>query len=682
MPAPMMRLVMFRTMILASTALAGTAAAQTTPPAVEGVTALDAVTSTATRTPEVAGDIAAPVTVVPREEILRRQPQNLNDILRDIPGVEADGLPRNSVMQPQIRGLGDDRVVIRVDGVRQNFNAGHRGRLFLDPSLLRQVDVVRGPGSMLYGSGALGGVIGFRTVEADDLLRPGETVTGILSGGWQSNNSQYQGGVTTAFRSGALDGLANVTGRTSQNYSDGLGQGIPYSAADTGAGLAKLGYTLGEGARIGVSVLGFGENTTIPVAANTTDTTNIAKRRLRQQQIALTGSYAPPGTPWADASFTLYHVDVGIDERRVIPNDGRFDTTDYTTFGLDVQNTARFSLVGPERHALTIGLDAYRDTQEGTRNNAPRPQFPKAEQTIIGLFAQDAISLGPVTVTLGARFDSYEQSADGQRDRSESHVSPKASIAWQVLPWAAPYIAYTEAFRAPSLVELYQSGVHFPISFFPFPTFNNFVPNPNLQPEVARNKEIGLNLRFRDVLAPRDSLRARLSLFQNDIDDYIELVVGTNTTEARNVARARIRGIEFEAGYDSGPWFASLGASALEGRNRTDDTPLSLIPQHKVAVTLGHRFLEDGWTVGGRVLAAATQSDKPQPSYPTSGYGILDLFASYAPVEGPLEGWRVDVGLDNVFDHAYRRVSWDSGVNPSQYYEVGRNLKVALRAQF
>jgi hemoglobin/transferrin/lactoferrin receptor protein len=184
------------------------------------------------------------------------------------------------------------------------------------------------------------------------------------------------------------------------------------------------------------------------------------------------------------------------------------------------------------------------------------------------------------------------------------------------------------------------------------------------------------------VLAARDSLRARLSLFQNDIDDYIELVVGTNTSTARNVARARIRGIEFEAGYDSGPWFASLGASALEGRNRTDDEPLSLIPQHKVSVTLGHRFLEDGWTVGGRVLAAATQSDKPQPSYPTSGYGILDLFASYAPVEGPLEGWRVDVGLDNVFDHAYRRVSWDSGANPSQYYEVGRNLKVALRAQF
>lgn len=683
-----MRAPMFRLLILSSTVLAGTAAAQTEPqattpaPAPQGVTSLDAVVTTATRTPEVAGDVAAPVSVVPREEVLRRQPQNLNDLLFDMPGVEADGLPRNSVMQPQIRGLGDDRVVIRVDGVRQNFSAGHRGRLFLDPRLLRQVEVLRGPGSMLYGSGALGGVIQMRTVEADDLLRPGETVTGIVSGGWQSNNTQYQGGLTSAFRSGALDGLASVIGRTAQDYSDGIGQGIPYSAADTVSGLAKLGYTVGDGIRLGVSVIGFGENTTIPVAANTTDTTNIAKRRLRQQQIAVSGSYAPPGQDWADAGFTVYYTEVGIDERRVVPNDGRFDTTDYQTFGLDLQNTSRFSLAGFERHALTYGLDAYRDEQEGTRNGAPRTAFPKANQTIIGLYIQDAITIGPVTATFGLRYDSYEQEADGQQNRSEDHLSPKVSLAWQVTPWAQPYISYSEAFRAPSLVELYQTGVHFPISFFPFPTFNTFIPNPDLKPEVARNKEIGLNLRFRDVLTARDSLRARVSVFQNDIDDYIELVVGATTTQARNVSRARIRGVEFEAGYDSGPWFATLGASALDGENRTQGGPLSLIPQHKVAVTLGHRFLESGWTVGGRVLATATQSDKPQPSYPTSGYGLLDLFATYAPTEGSFEGWRLDVGLDNVFDHAYRRLSWDSGSNPSQYYDVGRNLKVALRAQF
>lgn len=672
---------MFRTLVLASTALAGAAAAQTAP---QGVTALDAVTATATRTPEVAGDVAAPVSVVPREEIERRQPQNLNDLLRDMPGVEADGLPRNTVMQPQIRGLGDDRVVIRLDGARQNFSSGHRGRLFLDPLLLRQVDVLRGPGSLLYGSGALGGVIALRTVDAADLLRPGESVTGIVSGGWQSNNTLWYGSLTSAFRAGPMDGLASVIGRTGRNSSDGLGQGIPFSAADTVSGLAKLGWTVGGGLRLGLSALGFGENTTIPTAANTITANNIAKRRLRQQQLALTGSYAPAGSDGIDAQFTGYYTDVGIRERRVVPNDGRYDQTDYTTYGFDLQNTSRFALGALGRHTLTYGIDLFRDEQEGKRNNAIRREFPKAEQTIVGLFAQDQISLGPLTLTLGLRYDRYEQDAAGQPGRSDSRLSPKASLAWQVTDWLSPYVAYTEAFRAPGLSELYATGVHFALG----PTiFNFFVPNPDLRPETAKNKEAGVNLRFRDVLTPRDSLRARLSVFQTDFDDFIELIVtqpaGSNgTTQARNVSRARIRGIEFEAGYDTGTWFASVGASALQGRNRTEGGPLSLIPAHKASLTLGYRFLETGLVVGGRVLAVATQKDKPQPSYPTSGYGLIDLFASYQPTEGPLVGWRLDVGVDNLLDHAYRRLSWDSGAAPSAYYDVGRNLKIALRTQF
>lgn len=675
---------MFRTLVLASTALVGAAAAQ---PASQGVTPLDAVTATATRTPEVAGDVAAPVSVVPREEIERRQPQNLNELLRDIPGVEADGLPRNSVMQPQIRGLGDDRIVVRLDGVRQNFSSGHRGRLFLDPLLLRQVDVLRGPGSLLYGSGALGGVIAFRTVDAEDLLRPGETLTTILGGGFQSANNQWRASATSAVRAGPFDGLINVIGRTGKNYRDGIGQSVPYSAADTIGGLAKLGWTVGSGLRLGLSAIGFGENTTIPVSANTTSTTNLAKRRLRQQQLALTGSFAPPGSAWIDAQASLYYADVGIRERRVIPNDGRFDTTDYTTLGLDLQNTSRFGLGALGRHTLTYGIDAFRDQQEGTRNGVLRPEFPKAEQTIIGLYAQDQVAFGPITVTLGVRFDHYDQSAQGQRSRSESRLSPKASIAWQVTDWLAPYVAYTEAFRAPALTQLYRSGVHFPLGGFP-PRFNFFVPNPDLRPEVAKNSEAGVNLRFRNVLAPRDSLRARVSVFQTDFDDFIESIVtnppppASGTTEARNVASARIRGIEVEAAYDSGRWFAKLGASMLRGDNRTEKRPLNNIPAHKLAVTVGHRFLESGIILGGRVLAVATQDRKPFSPYPTSGYGLVDLFASWEPVDGPLVGWRLDLAVDNLFDHAYRRLSWDSGAVPADFYDVGRNIKVALRAQF
>lgn len=668
------------TLLVAATMASAHARAQTAPPA---VTPLDAVTATATRTPEVAGDAAAPLSVVPREEMLRRQPQNLDDVLRFLPGVEADGLPRNTVMQPQIRGLGDDRVVVRIDGVRQNFNSGHRGRLFLDPELLRQVDVLRGPGSLLYGSGALGGVVALRTVEADDLLEPGRSVTALGLGGFQGANQQWRLGSMAAVRAGRFDGVIGAVGRSGRNFRDGAGESIPYSAADSLSGLAKLGWTPAEGIRLGLSAIGFGEDATIPIAANTTDATNIADRELRQHQFALSAQIAPPARPLLDLAATLYYTGVAIEERRILPADSRRDTTDLSTIGIDLQNTARFSLFGAERHALTIGLDAFRDEQTGRRSGGPRPQFPDAEQTIVGLFVQNQVALGPVTLTAGLRFDRYEQSAAGQRDRSDSRLSPKASLAWQVTDWLAPYVAYAEAFRAPSLSELYATGVHFPVRVFPPPpVFNFFVPNPDLRPEVARNREIGVNLRFRNVLTERDSLRARVSAFQNDIDDFIELIVTTTTTEARNASKARIRGIEAELGYDGGAWFGTLIASALRGENRTESRPLSLIPAHKIGLTAGRRFLAQGLVIGGRVLAVDAQDRKPFTSRETPGYGLIDLFASWQPVEGPLQGWRLDVGIDNLLDHAYRRLSWDSGPTAPDFYDVGRNIKLALRAQF
>jgi hemoglobin/transferrin/lactoferrin receptor protein len=672
----------FRAFLLATAVLApGLAAAQPATP-------LDAITTEATRTPQVAGDVAAPITVQRREEVLRRQPANINDLLRDIPGVEADGLPRNTVMQPQIRGLGDDRVIVRIDGVRQNFNSGHRGRLFLDPELLREVSVLRGPASMLYGSGAIGGVFALRTIEADDVLRPGRATGAILGFGYDTNGSRFRLSALGAARAGGFDVVGGVVRRTGQGLTDAAGTTIPFTDQATLSGMLRLGWEAAPGLRLSLSALHFREDGLIPVAANTITTTNIADRDLRQTQFAFDVRYAPPGNPWIDLRATLYRNLVEIDERRVVPADNRLDGTEIETIGLDVQNTARFSLFGAERHALTFGLDIYRDEQAGSRNGAPRGQYPNAEQTVLGMFVQDEVRLGAFTLTGGLRYDRFDQSAENQPGREFSRLSPRISLAWQATPWLQPYVSYAEAYRAPGLTELYNFGVHFPISFFPFPQFNVFVPNPNLRPETARNAEIGANLRFRDVLAAQDSLRIRVSAFNNNLSDFIETVVTATTTEQRNVTRARIRGVEAEAFYDSGVWFAGLGASALQGDNRVTGEPLSLIPAHKVSLSLGRRFEETGLVLGGRVLLAAEQDRKPadtqtnQPARPTGGYATLDLFLSWQPPEGPLEGWRLDIGANNVLGARYRRLSWDSGPTPAPFFEVGRNIRFALRRQF
>jgi len=677
----------FRLWLLATPAfLILPAMAQDTPAPV--LTPLDAVTTTATRTPQVAGDVAAPISVIPREELRRRQPTSLQNIIGDLPGVEADGIPRASVQQPQIRGLGGDRVITTLDGVRQNFSSGHRGRFFFEPELLRQVDVLRGPASMLYGSGAIGGVIALRTIEAEDIIRPGRATGFFLSQGYDTNGGRWRSSAASAFRAGDFDGLVAYARNAGNNIVDGAGNTIPFTDPTTQTVLARLGWNPLPGMRFGFSFMHREEDQIIPSAANTTTTSDITDRALRAQQFALNFNWAPPDNPWLDLRAQIYRNAVELNERRIIPLDNRRDTTELETLGLSVQNTSRFSLFGAERHALTLGFDGYTDTQLGRRNGAPRNQFPEASQDVLGLFVQNEINWGPATLTAGLRYDRFDQEATGQRNVTNDRLSPRVSFAYRVTPWMQPYISYAEAYRAPGLAQLYNSGVHFPISFFPRPVFNTFVPNPNLRPETSRNLEAGVNFRFRDALVAGDSLRFRASAFRNNLDDFIETIVTATTTEQRNVTRARIQGLEFEGQYDSGTWFAGLGASLLRGENRSQGGPLALIPAHKLSLSLGRRFQEQGVTLGGRVQLVAEQGRKPidlqtgtRPQ-PTPAYALADLFVTYAPPEGPLAGLRFDLGVANLFDVRHRRLAWDSSTQRAPFFDVGRNVQFRLSANF
>ena len=644
-------------------------------------TPLDAVVTSATRTQTIAGDAATSVSVVDQEEIERRQPQSIDDLLKDMPGVDASGVPRNTVKQVTIRGLSDERVVMRVDGVRNNFSAGHRGRLFIDPDLFKQVDVVRGLGSLLFGSGAVGGVVNMRTIEADDILKPGATLGGRAKVGYHTNNSQRLASLTGAMKSGGADILANVTRRSNGNFHDARGTDIPWSNDQIYSGLFKLGYDIAPGNRIGFSTIQFHDDHTIPLDANlgnSTANSTITDRDTRQHSYAVNWAYAAPASRIVDLKVVAYRNMIDIFEKGVggaASTINRRDDTNLVTDGFDIQNTSRFEIGRIDRHALTYGVDGYVDSQESRRNGAPRADYPESEQRIYGLFVQDEIDFGRwATFTPGLRYDKFTQESSGSSIRKDvDHFSPKASIAVHVTPWMSPYISYAEAFRVPSLTEVYISGQHFP--------GNTWVVNPNVRPETSENKEGGVNLRFSDVLLPGDRLRARGAYFVNDLTDYIQEVVTATTSTITNVASARIKGAEAELRYDARTWFGSLGATALRGDNRVTSQPLSDTPADKVSLSLGYRFLASGITIGGRSIANAAQKRVPSGTPATGGYAVWDTFASWQPTDEALKDLRVDLSVDNLFDKVYRRSNWNSAT-PAPFYEIGRNAKLAVSLRF
>jgi hemoglobin/transferrin/lactoferrin receptor protein len=175
------------TALYAHSALAQTVVAETED---KGSIFLDQMTFTKTRNPLPAFDAPGMVTVLERDDIERAQPSSPDDVLRFVPGVEFNGGPRRTGETPSIRGFDGAYVVVLFDGVRQDFGSAHDGRFFIDPELLRRIEVLRGSASSLYGSGGTGGILEFRTARAEDFLEPGEKAGARISAGYQDVNTE------------------------------------------------------------------------------------------------------------------------------------------------------------------------------------------------------------------------------------------------------------------------------------------------------------------------------------------------------------------------------------------------------------------------------------------------------------------------------------------------------------
>lgn len=207
------------------------------------------------------------VTVIGETEMDRLQPSTYEDLI-DAPGVVIQG-GRGVAQEPNIRGFQDEQVVIRVDGARQNFDLQHRGRFFVDPALLKQVEILRGGASSMFGTGALGGVISLETKDASDILEPGDTWGGEVNVGFNSQGSEALRSVTTAFAQENIDMLAFFSQRLMQiDLEDGDNQPILDSAVDHLNGMFKLTFKPENGHKLSFDGRIYNDDGQVPNTAN------------------------------------------------------------------------------------------------------------------------------------------------------------------------------------------------------------------------------------------------------------------------------------------------------------------------------------------------------------------------------------------------------------------------------
>jgi hemoglobin/transferrin/lactoferrin receptor protein len=619
------------------------------------------------------------INVVPREEIDRVQAQSLEDVLRYQPGIDVQNGPRRLGELPVIRGLSGARILTTIDGVRLNFQSGHRGRLFLDVDALKQLEVVRGPNSALWGSGALGGVLALTTKDPSDYLEPGASFGFATKFGVQGANREFLGSPTLFGRllDNRLEYLLTYTTRHAGDIELGGDAGtLPNSAERLHSGLGKLVWSVTPFDQLKLSVQGFDEAGEVPTnpGANTTDPTAVVERQTQQFTYRLGYTHRNAANPWLDLQGFVYYTTLDIRER-LLANDQPGDIA-FDTLGFELRNSTRLHLAKGHGHVLTYGLEWYRDRQEARRAGGPDTLFPNADVNSLALYIQDEISLWERLFLIPAlRWDYLVQNAEGQPEVTEGQVSPKLGGVLKVTDFLYVEANYAEGFRAPNFGELFISGTHFPGAVF--------VPNPDLKPETSKNVDVGLRLRRDRLLFQHDRFLLRGAYFRNALDDFIDFAVQFNPRTRRlefrpvNVQEALLEGFEAEmlwAFYAGFELFANY--TDITGDNETTDQPLASIPPRKGVIGLSYTFAPRYLTVGGRVQIVDDQKRVPEGVARTPGYTVYDLFANWQPRRGPLLGFRVDFGIDNVTDKEYRRHLAgipEAGINPKVAISYTRN---------
>ncbi|HEJ0401833.1 TPA: TonB-dependent hemoglobin/transferrin/lactoferrin family receptor [Serratia marcescens] len=606
------------------------------------------------------------------------------DMLRRVPGITVTGSGRSNGQDLMMRGYDRRGVLTLVDGIRQGTDTGHINGTFLDPALVKRIEIVRGPSALLYGSGALGGVVSYETVDAADLLLPGQDSGFRVYGTAGSGDHSLGMGASAYGKTDNFDGLLSFGTRDVGDLRQGNGFDAPNDETISNV-LAKGTWKIDDSQSLSGNLRYYNNSAQEPKNPQTPASSSgnlMTDRSTIQRDAALSYKLKPIGQDWLDAEAKVYYSDVKINAHA---NGSEDEARKQTTKGAKLENRTRLFADTFASHLLTYGTEAYK--QEQTPGGATE-SFPHAKINFASGWLQDEITLRdlPVTLLAGTRYDNYKGSSDGYADVDADKWSSRGAVSITPTDWLMLFGSYSQAFRAPTMGEMYNDSKHFSIPMGPTTITNYWVPNPNLKPETNETQEYGFGLRFDDLMLADDSLQFKASYFDTKAKDYIttdvtmELGRGPRgpyciscTTFSTNVDRAKIWGWDATLSYKT-PWFGwDLAYNRTRGKNEATGDWLSSINPDTVTssldVPLGETGLSAGWVATFAERATRVETGTAEQA----GYGVNDFYLSYKGRDR-LQGMTTTVVLGNAFDKEY--------YSPQGVPQDGRNAKLLVSYQW
>lgn len=311
------------------------------------------------------------------------------DLLRKVPGLTLDGTGRTNGQDVNLRGYDRRGVLVLVDGVRQGTDTGHLNSTFLDPALIKRIEVVRGPSALLYGSGALGGVIAYDTADAKDLLEVGQNSGYRVFGTAATGDHSLGMGASTYGRTDTLDGLLAWSSRDRGDLRQSDGTTAPNDEAINNM-LAKGSWKIDSAQTLAGSLRYYNNDAREPKNPQTSaaDASNpMTNRSTIQRDAQLTYSLAPADNDWLNADARIYWSEARINAQNA-DNTGEFRK--QTTKGGKIDNRSRLFTDSFASHLLTYGGEYYRQEQQP---GGATTGFPEAKIDFSSGWLQDEITL-------------------------------------------------------------------------------------------------------------------------------------------------------------------------------------------------------------------------------------------------------------------------------------------------
>ena len=688
-------------------------------------------------------DKAAPnVSVIGRKTLNQASAQNLDDIVMYESGVSVPSdNNRRGHAGINIRGIDGNRILMMVDGVRipesyagGGSNGAISGRDMVESDTLKQVDIVKGPYSALYGSDALGGVVNMVTLSPSDFVDEGKRGYFGLKHGYRSRDRSHGVTATAAGFHENAEGLLMLT-RRQGHETENMGSDTSYSTARTATNPQKNNaYNILAKGNIGnerhrletlyeqyyhandtVLANGLGSQSRGPVTIATSESN--ARDRIRRQRIEAGYRYTGEGR-LKEANLTAYQqklrteddaVDVSMTRMgaRLLGNSTRYSDYGFnqTIRGLNGRGVWEFDgavkqtvVAGAEykhaetarpRDSLTVDNLTGAVSKIYAGSTYPNKTFPDSKRKTFSVYAQDSLTFGNgIVLTPALRYekDKLNTSTDqaylnanpsGTATRfSDSAFTPSLRLSVPMGEQFTGFATYSQGFRTPPFDSATMAFANTTYGYA-------VIPNANLKSERSNSFELGMKFK-------NERTRAQVTAFYNRYRNFINRTeIGTSTVGRRpiiqyqyqNLDRVKTYGAEASAAYKFLPGWQVSGSIAWMSGKQQDGTPLdSAYPLNGV---LGLDYTQEKWGIGTKLRWSKKHSRVSSDTvFQAPGYGVWDVGAWYKP----FKNLEIGANIYNVGNKKYWQHADVAGMSRTSvmdlYTESGRNFAATVQLKF